>query len=114
MPDQDDRLARLEVLITEMDRRWETRFEQLEKRMVEGFAGIHKRLDDLQARMGSLEARMGSLDDRVETRLMGVEGRLTTIEGRLDHKAGNWVVSLWGATLAMLIGAATALVKLWP
>jgi chromosome segregation ATPase len=86
---------------------------------------LHRRFTDLQERLTGVEGRIGTvdarldtrlqgLDDRLNTRFMGVEGRLSGIEQRLDHKAGNWTVNLWGATLAILIGAATALVKLLP
>jgi hypothetical protein len=50
----------------------------------------------------------------VKQRLTAVEHRLTSIETRLDEKAGMWVVYLWGVTLSLLIGAALALVQLWP
>ena len=93
MAEADDRLARLEVVL-----------EQMDKRMVEGFAGVHRRLDDLQARMGSLE-------NQLNTRLLAIEGRLTLLE---SNKADKSTLNLWGVTLAALIGAATALVKLWP
>ncbi|HXH09529.1 MAG TPA: hypothetical protein VNP04_07190 [Alphaproteobacteria bacterium] len=93
MPESDDRLARLEVLL-----------EQMDKRLVEGFAGVHRRLDDLQARLGSLE-------HQVNTRLLAIEGRLTLLEAQ---KADKSTLNHWGVTLAALIGAATALVKLWP
>jgi hypothetical protein len=46
--------------------------------------------------------------------LTAVKHRLTGIETRLDEKAGTWVVYLWGITLSLLIGAALALVQLWP
>jgi chromosome segregation ATPase len=86
---------------------------------------LHRRFTDLQERLTGVEGRIGTvdtrldtrlqgLDDRLNTRFMGVEGRLSAIEQRLDHKAGNWTVNLWGTTLAILIGAATALVKLLP
>jgi hypothetical protein len=86
---------------------------------------LHRRFTDLQERLTGMDGRLGTvdtrldtrlqgLDDRLDTRFMGVEGRLSAIEQRLDHKAGNWTVNLWGATLAILIGAATALVKLVP
>jgi chromosome segregation ATPase len=90
--------------------------------------GLHSRLDavdqrftDLQARLTGMDSRLGTLDarlesrlagidDRLNTRLMGVEGQLSQLRSSLDHKAGNWVVSLWGATLAFLVAAATAII----
>jgi tetrahydromethanopterin S-methyltransferase subunit G len=113
MPEVEERLARFET-------RTETLLTQLEKRLADGFAAVDKRFDDLQTRMTSVEGRIASLDSHmdsrftaVDTRFMGVEGRLTNIEARLDQKAGAWLVSIWGATLAMLIAAATALIKRW-
>jgi hypothetical protein len=86
---------------------------------------LHRRFSDLQERLTGMEGRIGTLDtrldtrlqgldDRLNTRFMGVEGRLSAIEQRLDHKAGNWTVNLWGATLAILIAAATAIIKFVP
>jgi hypothetical protein len=92
-------VAELDVLMVRLD--------QFDKRMDERFQALNTRLDDMNH---AVTARLESLD----TRLLALEGRLTVIDERLDHKAGNWVVSLRGATVAMLIGAATALVKLWP
>jgi chromosome segregation ATPase len=90
LTDLQERLTRLEDRFSRLDLRLDTRLEGLDTR---------------------LDTRLASIDDRLNTRLMGVEGRLSAIEGRLDHKAGNWVVSLWGATLAILIGAATAFIR---
>jgi hypothetical protein len=79
--------------------------------------------------VSSLEARLTGLEDRpdrrvqglvdtINTRFLAVEGRPTAIETRLDGKAGDWTVSLWGATVmgwtAILVGAAVTIVKLWP
>ena len=92
------------------------RFTDLQERLT-GMEGRLGTLDDrLDTRLGGLDARLdtrlGEIDDRLNTRLMGVEGRLSAIESRLDSKAGNWTVNLWGATLALLVGAATAFLKL--
>jgi hypothetical protein len=43
-----------------------------------------------------------------------MNARLKGLEKRLAHKTDNWVVSLWGATLAMRIAGAFAHAKLWP
>jgi hypothetical protein len=60
------------------------------------------RLERMDSKLDSLEKRLASLEGRLDTRFDGLENRLNT-------KAGNWVVSLWGATLAILMG----LLKLW-
>jgi chromosome segregation ATPase len=104
-----------------LQREMNTQANQLQVRLDD----LHRRFTDLQERLTGVDGRIGSmdarldtrlqgLDDRLNTRFMGVEGRLSGIEQRLDHKAGNWTVNLWGATLAILIGPATALVKLLP
>ena len=86
---------------------------------------LHRRLTDLQERLTGIEGRLGTLDtrldtrlqgvdDRLNTRFMGVEGGLSAIEQRLDHKADRSTVNLWCTTLAILIAAATALIKFVP
>jgi chromosome segregation ATPase len=91
-----------------------TRLDHANERVTD----LHQRLTGIEGRIDALDTRLDTrfegLDDRLNTRLMGVEGRLGGIEQRLDHKAGTWTVNLWGATLALLIGAATALLKLRP
>jgi hypothetical protein len=42
----------------------------------------------------------------------GLESHLNSVGNHLAGKTGNVVVSLWGATLVMLIAAASALTKL--
>jgi hypothetical protein len=42
----------------------------------------------------------------------GMESHFNSVGNHRDGKTGNVVVSLWGATLAMLIAAASALTKL--
>jgi hypothetical protein len=68
------------------------------------FHRMDLRLERLDTKMDGLEKRLASMESRFEV-------CFAAIETRLDGKAGNWVVSLWGATLAMLIGAAFALTK---
>jgi hypothetical protein len=96
--------------------------QELTLRVMSRFGSIDQRFTDLQERLtgmegrlealdGRLDSRLAGIDDRLNTRLMGVEGRLSAIESRLDHKADKWTVNLWGATLAILIAAATAFIK---
>lgn len=66
------------------------------------FHRLDLRLERLDTKMDALEKRLASLDG-------GLGARFDTLDARLDGKAGNWVVSLWGATLAVLI----ALLNLW-
>lgn len=63
-----------------------------------------------------LELRLERLDtemDHLEKPLADVQSEMRAmreaLETRLNGKAGNWVVSRWGATLAVLI----ALLTLW-
>jgi hypothetical protein len=76
----------------------------LDDEIRELFHRMDLRLERLDTKMDGLEKRLASMESRFET-------RFAAIETRLDGKAGNWVVSLWGATLAMLIGAAFALTR---
>jgi hypothetical protein len=69
------------------------------------FHRMELRLERLDTKVDNLEKSVADLRSEMRTRFLN-------IDTRLDGKAGNWVVSLWGATLAMLIGAAFALVKL--
>jgi len=68
-----------------------------------------------------VELRLEGLDRRVkglDKRLASVESRLASIETRLDDKASQQVVSWWSMTVmgwtSIMVGAAVALVKLWP
>jgi chromosome segregation ATPase len=131
MPDEE-RLARLET-------RLETLFGQFDKRMADRFLALNTRIDDMQARFNDLQGGVGDLSHRVgsleatmnqrlatleatmnqrftamENRLTSMENRFTSLEGRLDHKASNWLVSFWAAGVTTVIGAATAIIKLWP
>jgi hypothetical protein len=83
--ERGDRLARLEVLLTEMDRRMELRVEQLEKRMGEGFAAVHQRIGDVVHRM-----------DALDTRPLATEGRITVLEQRFEAKADKWTSTSGG------------------
>jgi chaperonin cofactor prefoldin len=84
--------------LRELVHRVELRLERLDAR----FEGIDKRMAALEGRFDGLERRLTSLETQLNTRLEG-------LEARLHSKAGNWVFSLWGATLAVLI----ALLTLW-
>ncbi|HEX2277535.1 MAG TPA: hypothetical protein VHN13_10455 [Candidatus Tectomicrobia bacterium] len=68
----------------------------------ETFHRLELRLERLDTKMDHLEKSL--TDVRGETRATR-EG----LETRLNSKAGNWVVSRWGATLAVPI----ALLTLW-
>jgi hypothetical protein len=70
---------------------------------------VELRIERLDARFDGLEKRVGEGLGNVSARLDSVERRLDGLELRLNTKASNWVVSLWGATLAVLI----ALLTLW-
>ena len=68
----------------------------------ETFHRFELRLERLDTKMDSLEKSFADFRSELRT-------RIGDLEKRLDGKAGNWVVSLWGATLAVLI----ALLTLW-
>jgi chaperonin cofactor prefoldin len=70
--------------------------------------------DELRETIHRLELRLERLDtkmDNLEKSLADVRGEMRTmregLENRLNSKGGNWVASLWGATLAVLIGLLT-------
>jgi hypothetical protein len=63
---------------------------------------VELRLERLDTRFDGLEKSLADLRTEMRTKLEGLETRVNT-------KAGNWVVSLWGATLAILI----TLLTLW-
>jgi hypothetical protein len=65
---------------------------------------VDLRLERLETKMDNVEKRLASMQSWFET-------RFAALESRLDGEAGNFVVSLWGAILAMLIAAAFALTK---
>ena len=79
-------------------------FRELFHRMELRFERLDGRLDRLDMRVDNLEKTISDVRTEFRTRLEG-------IENRLNSKAGNWVVTFWGSTLAILIGAAFALTK---
>jgi anti-sigma-K factor RskA len=68
------------------------------------FHRMELRLERLDTKVENLEKGFADLRSEMRT-------RFSSIDTRLDGKAGNWLASLWGATLAMLIAAAFALTK---
>jgi hypothetical protein len=66
------------------------------------FHRVELRLERLDTKMDTLEKALA--DVRAEMR-----AKFERLETLVNSKAGNWVVSLWGATLAVLI----ALLTLW-
>jgi hypothetical protein len=75
---------------------------------------VRDRFNRLELRLERLDATISQLEKRLSDGFGQMNARLEGIENRLAHKADNWVVSLWGATLAMLSAGAFALAKLWP
>jgi hypothetical protein len=70
------------------------------------FHHVELRLERLDTKLDAKEKHLASL-------ATGMESRLSSVGNHLDGKTGNYVVvGLWGATLAMLIAAASALTKL--
>jgi len=94
-----DLFHRMEVRLE----RIEGRIDGMEKRLDTRIDGLEKRLD---TRIDSVEKAVADVRTEFRTRFEGLENRLNT-------KAGNWVVTFWGSTLAILIGAAFALTKWW-
>ena len=66
----------------------------------------------VELRLERLDTKVDQLEKRFTDGLAVVNSRLASLETRLESKASTWAVSLWGATLAMLIGASVALMKL--
>jgi hypothetical protein len=75
------------------------------------FHRMELRFEHLDGRMDRLDTRIDNLEKAVADVRAEFRGRFEVIENRLNSKAGNWVVTFWGATLAMLIGPAFALTK---
>ena len=75
---------------------------------------VRDRFNRLELRLERLDVTMSQLEKRLSDGFGQMNARLEGLGNRLAHKADNWVVSLWGATLAMLIAGAFALAKLWP
>jgi len=94
---EDTELRELFHGITTRMERFEARLDALEK----GFTDFRT---EVRGRLSAVEQRMEGLENRVSAQLGGLENRLA-------DKASNLVVSLWGGTLAILIGAAVAVVK---
>ncbi len=70
---------------------------------------VDLRIERLDARFDALEKRMASVEGRIESLERTITTRFEGLETRINTKASNWVVSLWGATLAVLI----PLLTLW-
>jgi uncharacterized coiled-coil protein SlyX len=75
---------------------------------------VNNRLNRIEIRLARLDATLAQIDKRVSDGFAVVNARLEGLENRLSHKAEKWVVSLGGATLGILVGAAFALIKLMP
>ncbi len=60
------------------------------------FHRMDLRLERIDTKLENLEK--GLADFRIEIR-----ARLEGLENRLNTKAGNWVVSLWGGSLAVVM-----------
>jgi DNA repair ATPase RecN len=105
-------MAESEMTLTELSRqlqdlsaRQDMRLTAIEGRLTAIEDHLHRfepRLERLDANQANTDKRLGDLQAEMRARLEGLENRVNT-------RAGNWVVSLWGATLAVLIG----LLKLW-
>jgi hypothetical protein len=67
------------------------------------FRRMDLRLERLDTKVENLEKGFADLRGEMRTHLLAIDARL--------DKVGNWVVSFWDATLAMLITAAFALTK---
>jgi hypothetical protein len=68
--------------------------------------------EQLQELFHRMDLRLARLDTKLEGLEEGqadIRSDIRVIQNRLDEKASQTVVSLWGATLAMLTGAAFAL-----
>jgi hypothetical protein len=74
--------------------------------MRELFHRMDLRLERLDTKVDNLEKTVADVRSEFRSRFEG-------IENRLNSKAGNWVVTFWGSTLAILIGAAFTLTKWW-
>jgi hypothetical protein len=61
----------------------------------------------VELRLERVDTRLDGLEKRLTEGLAQIHTRLEGLESRVNTKAGNWVVSLWGATLAVLIGLLT-------
>ena len=75
------------------------------------FHRIESRFERLDGRMDRFDTRIDNLEKAVADTRTEFRTRFEGIENRLNTKAGNWVVTFWGSTLAILIGAAFALTK---
>jgi hypothetical protein len=61
-----------------------------------------------------LDAALSQLEKRLNDSFGQLKARFEGLKKRLAYKTNNWVVSLWGATLAMRTAGAFPLAKLWP
>jgi hypothetical protein len=75
------------------------------------FHRVELRLERIDAKLDAQDKRLTMVEGRLNSLESRIDGRLAGIDNRIDNKASNITVSLWGATLAMLIGAAFALTK---
>jgi hypothetical protein len=65
----------------------------------------------MDVRLEWLDTTVDHLEQSFADLRRDMHSRFSSIDTRLDAKAGTWAVGLWGATLAMLVGAAFALTK---
>ncbi len=67
----------------------------------------------MQLRLERLDTKVDGLEKAVADVRSEIRARFEGLKSRLNTKAGNWVVTFWGSTLAILIGGAFALTRWW-
>jgi predicted nuclease with TOPRIM domain len=80
-----------------------------DEQLLEQFHRLELRLERFETRLEALDKRLSDSTQEVRAGLTDVRSELRTrvegLESRLNTKAGTWAVTLWGATLAILVSA---------
>jgi hypothetical protein len=91
--------------MAELDR-LEGRFEQFEKRLTEGLAAVHTRIDDLGTRLTegltAMNTRIDDLGTAVNTRLEDVGKRVSDLQWMVGLGVG-WLTAVIAAAVGILL-----------
>jgi len=83
--------------LDELERRFEARFDQVERRIMEVDVKLDTKIRALDTRVRALETKVDALDTRVralDTRLRALEAKVDALDTKLDAKFGALAIGI--------------------